>query len=172
MNWQRQMDEVFAMTDYERLHPEAYQRKLDCIQIYLDRQRRVTAGKFAVARCAARTRVSTRFRLLILLVCVFVLVAAVSSRARTITSFQADGDCFDLATRYLKERGVAYIVSDDLRGMQCHWNFSGNTQADFDAWCRRKALSCGGNPYYVGFDSTWYAGERMPSQKAKQSPSA
>ena len=95
------------------------------------------------------------------------LVAAVSSRARTITSFQADGDCFDLATRYLKERGVAYIVSDDLRGMQCHWNFSGNTQADFDAWCRRKALSCGGNPYYVGFDSTWYAGERMPSQKAK-----
>ncbi len=94
-------------------------------------------------------------------------MAVVSSHARTIKSFQADGDCFDLASRYLKERGVAYIVSDDIRGMQCHWNFSGDTQADFIAWCKRKAVSCGGNPFYVGFDSTWYAGERMPSQRAQ-----
>ena len=62
---------------------------------------------------------------------------------------------------------MAYIVSDDIKGMECHWNFVGDTQKDFAAWCKRKALTCGGKPFYVGFDSTWYAGERMPSQKAQ-----
>lgn len=51
--------------------------------------------------------------------------------------------------------------------MECHWNFVGDTQKDFQAWCSRKGLLCGGKPYYVGYDSTWYAGERMPSQKAR-----
>lgn len=95
------------------------------------------------------------------------LVSAVSSHARTIQAFQADGDCYDLATRFLRENDVPYIVSDDIKGMSCHWNFEGDTWKGLQAWCKRKALTCGGKPFYVGFDSTWYAGERMPSQRAQ-----
>lgn len=143
--------------------------KVWTLRLFRDSMRRsgVTPGRYARSGSAGRMSVFIRCFLVIQLVFVFVLMAVASSRAKTITAFQADGDCFDLASRYLRERGVAYIVSDDIRGMECHWNFHGNTQADFDAWCKRKALTCGGNPFYVGFDSTWYAGERMPAQRAK-----
>ncbi len=83
-----------------------------------------------------------------------------------VTSFSADGSCFELAGRYLKYIDKPFIIDDRLRQYQCNWNFSGDTQKDFEAWCRRSGLTCGGNPYFVGFDSVWYAGEYMPSPRA------
>lgn len=83
-----------------------------------------------------------------------------------VTSFSADGSCFDLAGRYLKFIDKPFIIDDRLRQYQCNWNFSGDTQKDFEAWCKRSGLTCGGNPYFVGFDSVWYAGEYMPSPRA------
>lgn len=38
--------------------------------------------------------------------------------------------------------------------------------ADFESWCKRTGLRCGGNPYYVGWDSTWHNGEWMPTPRA------
>lgn len=77
-----------------------------------------------------------------------------------------EGDCYQLASKYLQSRNVAYIISDGIRGKYCTWNFKGNTQADFNAWCKREGLFCGGNPFYVGFDSVWYDGAFIPHQKA------
>ena len=77
-----------------------------------------------------------------------------------------EGDCYQLASRYLQETNNAYIISEGIRGKYCTWNFKGNTQADFNAWCKREGLVCGGNPFYVGYDSVWYNGEFMPHQRA------
>ena len=77
-----------------------------------------------------------------------------------------EGDCYVLASKYLQTRNVAYIVSEAIRGKYCTWNFKGNTQADFAAWCRHEGLACGGNPFYVGYDSVWFDGVFMPHQKA------
>lgn len=77
-----------------------------------------------------------------------------------------EGDCYQLASKYLATRNVAYIISDGIRGKYCTWNFQGNTQADFSAWCKREGMVCGGNPFYVGYDSVWFNGEFMPHQKA------
>lgn len=82
------------------------------------------------------------------------------------TSFQAEGDCYTLASKYLKERNLAYVISDELRTRTCSWNFQGDTQSDFNAWCKSLGLKCGGNPFYVGSDSVWYNGEWMPHQRA------
>lgn len=83
-----------------------------------------------------------------------------------VTSFSADGSCFDLAGRYLKFIDKPYIIDSRLKGFECNWNFQGDTQKDFETWCRRSGLTCGGNPYFVGFDSVWYAGEYMPAPRA------
>lgn len=77
-----------------------------------------------------------------------------------------EGDCYLLASKYLQSRNLAYIISDGIRGKYCTWNFRGNTQADFNSWCKREGLYCGGNPFYVGYDSVWYQGQYMPHQKA------
>lgn len=77
-----------------------------------------------------------------------------------------EGDCYLLASRYLATTNSAYIISDGIRGKYCTWNFKGNTQADFVAWCKREGLVCGGNPFYVGYDSVWFNGEFMPHQRA------
>lgn len=82
------------------------------------------------------------------------------------TSYQDSGTCFDLAGRYLKFSGMPYIVDSRLKGYECNWNFQGNTLRDFETWCRYSGLKCGGNPYFVGFDSTWYNGEYMPVKRA------
>lgn len=105
-------------------------------------------------------------RLLITLTAVSVLAGVAILYARPVTSFQAEGDCYSLASKYLQERNVAYIVSEELKKKSCSWNFSGNTEADFSTWCKYNGLRCGGNPYFVGYDSTWYAGERMPRERA------
>lgn len=82
------------------------------------------------------------------------------------TSYSADGSCFELAGRYLKYIDKPYIIDSRLKDLQCNWNFAGDTQKDFETWCRRSGLTCGGNPYFVGFDSVWYAGEYMPAPRA------
>lgn len=94
-------------------------------------------------------------------------VAFATTSAREITSFQAEGDCYALVARYLKERGVAYVISDDLKDLSCNWNFKGNTLADFQSWCKATGLKCGGNPFFVGYDSTWYDGEWVSRHKAQ-----
>lgn len=63
-------------------------------------------------------------------------------------------------------RDRAYVISDGIRGKYCTWNFKGNTDADFNAWCKREGLFCGGNPFYVGYDSVWFKGEFMPHERA------
>lgn len=98
---------------------------------------------------------------------VFVSVGVATPCARTITEFQAEGDCYTMASKYLKELGRPYLVSDKLKSSNCSWNFKGNTLADFETWCKKTGLKCGGNPYYVGYDSTWHNGEWMPAQRAK-----
>lgn len=77
-----------------------------------------------------------------------------------------EGDCYLLASKYLSMRDRAFIISDGIRGKFCTWNFKGNTDADFAAWCKREGLSCGGNPFYVGYDSVWFKGEFMPHERA------
>lgn len=78
-----------------------------------------------------------------------------------------EGDCYELATKYLETRNTAYIVTDDIRGRLCRWNFKGNTDADFKKWCDVVGLHCGGNPFVVAFDSIYYAGQRMPKARAE-----
>lgn len=68
--------------------------------------------------------------------------------------------------RYLKYIDRPYIIDSRLKGFECNWNFQGDTQKDFETWCRRSGLTCGGKPYFVGFDSVWYGGEYMPSSRA------
>lgn len=77
-----------------------------------------------------------------------------------------EGDCYQLASRYLQTRNVAYIISDGIRGKYCTWNFKGRTDLDFESWCKREGLYCGGNPYYVGYDSVWFDGKFIPHQQA------
>ena len=77
-----------------------------------------------------------------------------------------EGDCYQLASKYLATTNTAYIISDAILGRYCTWNFKGDTRADFAAWCKREGLVCGGNPYYVGYDSVWFNGEFMPHQRA------
>ena len=122
-----------------------------------------------LGRCVARAVVrptSGRFRIIPILMVVSVLVLSATVHARQVTAFQAEGDCYTLVARYLKERNLAYIVSDELRSRNCSWNFQGDTQADFTAWCKSQGLKCGGNPYYVGYDSVWYNGDFVPHQRA------
>ena len=83
------------------------------------------------------------------------------------TSYQDSGSCFDLAGRYLKFSGSPYIIDSRLKFYECNWNFQGNTLKDFETWCKYSGLRCGGNPYFVGFDSTWYDGEYMPVKRAE-----
>lgn len=66
----------------------------------------------------------------------------------------------------MQTKNVAYVISDGIRGKYCTWNFKGDTDKDFAAWCKREGLACGGNPYYVGFDSVWHNGEFIPHQRA------
>lgn len=82
------------------------------------------------------------------------------------TSFYDSGSCFELAGKYLKFTDEPYIIDSRLRGYECNWNFQGDTKKDFETWCARSGLKCGGKPYFVGFDSTWYRGEYMPSPRA------
>lgn len=84
-----------------------------------------------------------------------------------ITDFEREGTCYDLANQYLKATGRAYIISDALRAMSCNWHFKGRTDNDFQVWCKKSGLVCGGSPFYVGFDSVWYQGVRMPVQQAR-----
>lgn len=84
-----------------------------------------------------------------------------------VTKYQRTGECYSLVVDYLSTRKIAYFVSDDLRGKNCTWNFQGNVNVDFETWCKKSGFFCGGNPYFVGYDSTWHNGEFMPSQKAK-----
>lgn len=96
---------------------------------------------------------------------VLCLLLVVRSYGAPVTRFQAEGDCYELASKYLATRNIAYVISDDMRGRHCTWNFQGNTQADFLVWCKYEGFRCGGNPFYVGIDSVWYNGERMQRTK-------
>ena len=88
------------------------------------------------------------------------------SHSAELTKYQAEGDCYELANNYLKTRNVAFVISDALKGKSCNWNFQGKTDYDFKEWCRRTGIVCGGNPFYVGYDSVWYDGEFVPHNKA------
>lgn len=82
------------------------------------------------------------------------------------TDYTDEGDCFTLASRYLKAVDAPYMIDSRLKGFSCSWNFRGDTKKDFEAWCRVSGLRCGGTPYYVGFDSVWYRGEFIPAPRA------
>lgn len=88
------------------------------------------------------------------------------SSAAPITSYTDEGDCFSLASRYLKAAGEPYIIDSRLKDYSCSWSFDGDTKKDFEQWCKISGLRCSGRPYYVGFDSVWYKGEYMPSPRA------
>ena len=77
------------------------------------------------------------------------------------------GNCYDLVTQYLQSRNKPYIVSRGLDGMSCSWNFSGNVYSQFLGWCKRSGLTCGGSPFYVGRDSSWYQGQYMDSHSVQ-----
>lgn len=82
------------------------------------------------------------------------------------SSYYNSGSCFDLAGEFLKFSDETYIIDSRLRAFECNWNFKGDTKADFESWCARSGLRCGGKPYFVGFDSVWYRGEYMPAPRA------
>ena len=86
--------------------------------------------------------------------------------AAPITSFYDSGNCFDFAGKYLKFTDEPYIIDSRLKTFECSWNFQGDTKKDFERWCALSGLKCGGKPYFVGFDSTWYRGEYMPAPRA------
>ena len=88
------------------------------------------------------------------------------SHSAELTKYQAEGDCYELANNYLKTRNVAFVISDALKGKSCNWNFQGKTDYDFKEWCKRTGIVCGGNPFYVGYDSVWYDGEFVPHNRA------
>lgn len=84
-----------------------------------------------------------------------------------LTKYQKTGDCYSLVVDYLSTRKIAYVVGDELKGKNCTWNFQGKVNLDFESWCKKSGFTCGGNPYFVGYDSTWHNGDFMPSQRAK-----
>lgn len=94
------------------------------------------------------------------------LLRGLSSAAPSVSSYEDEGDCFTLVSRFLKAQDEPYIVDSRLREFSCSWNFQGDTRTDFEKWCAFSGLRCGGKPYIVGFDSVWYRGERMPSPRA------
>lgn len=78
--------------------------------------------------------------------------------------FKATGDCFDLISQYLDSRGEPYIVDASLRGRDCSFYFRGNNlDAQFQTFCKKNFLKCGGKPYFVGYDSTFFAGQKIPT---------
>lgn len=91
---------------------------------------------------------------------------AVWCRAATVTNYTDSGNCFELSARFLKASGLPYIIDSRLKSLDCSWDFQGDTRAQFEKWCSLSGLRCGGTPYYVGFDSTWYRGEYMPGPRA------
>lgn len=95
---------------------------------------------------------------------VFLLLRAWCGAAPT--SYYNSGSCFDLAGEFLKFSDEPYIIDSRLKGFECNWNFKGDTKKDFETWCSRSGLRCGGKPYFVGFDSVWYRGEYMPAPRA------
>ena len=86
--------------------------------------------------------------------------------AAEVSAFTDSGTCFELAGKYLKFIDEPYVIDSRLREFECNWNFAGDTKKDFETWCRYSGLKCGGKPYFVGYDSTWYRGEYMPSPRA------
>lgn len=84
-----------------------------------------------------------------------------------LTKYQKTGDCYSLVVDYLSTRKIAYVVGEELKGRNCTWNFQGNVNYDFETWCKKSGFTCGGNPYFVGYDSTWHNGDFMPLQRAK-----
>lgn len=88
------------------------------------------------------------------------------SHGAELTKYQKTGDCYNLVVDYLSARKIAYVVGDELKGKNCTWNFQGRVNVDFEAWCKKSGFTCGGNPYFVGYDSTWHNGDFMPSQRA------
>ena len=95
---------------------------------------------------------------------VFLLLRAWCGAAPT--SYYNSGTCFDLAGEFLKFSDEPYIIDSRLKSFECNWNFKGDTKKDFETWCVRSGLRCGGKPYFVGFDSVWYRGEYMPAPRA------
>lgn len=98
---------------------------------------------------------------------VILLLLVQLSHAVEINAFEGSGTCFDLSARYLRATGKPYIIDSRLQEYSCNWNFQGKTLLDFEKWCSMSGLRCGGNPYFVGFDSTWHNGEYMPVKRAE-----
>lgn len=44
------------------------------------------------------------------------LLLVARSYGAPVTRFQAEGDCYELASKYLATRNIAYVISDDMRG--------------------------------------------------------
>lgn len=94
-------------------------------------------------------------------------VATTYIHAVNIKHYENSGVCYDLVKDYLNKKGVAYIIGDELKAISCDWKFKGNVEFDFKKWCEKKGLTCGGNPYFVGFDSSYsVGGSRVPSSVA------
>ncbi|MCQ2063789.1 MAG: hypothetical protein MJY99_10705 [Fibrobacter sp.] len=67
----------------------------------------------------------------------------------------------------MENTGRAFIISQELRGSLCDWNFKGDTEKDFLSWCSLRGFRCGGNPFVVSPDSVYYAGERVHRSKVE-----
>lgn len=97
----------------------------------------------------------------------FLFVATTYIHAANLKHYENTGVCYDLVKDYLNKKGVAYIIGDELKAINCDWKFKGNIDFDFKTWCEKKGLTCGGNPYFVGFDSSYsVGGSRVPSSVA------
>lgn len=121
----------------------------------------------SVTRALVRQISGFSLPVLIIVTSAALSLLAVFCHSAVPTSYQDSGSCFDLAGRYLKFSGSPYIIDSRLKFYECNWNFQGNTLKDFETWCKYSGLRCGGNPYFVGFDSTWYDGEYMPVKRAE-----
>ena len=123
-------------------------------------------GSCAIQTSARQMSARSLFHLIFLLTISLLLLTS-NSHSVELTKYQAEGDCYELTNRYLKTLNIAFIISDDLKGKSCNWNFQGNIQKDFNVWCNKNGFICGGNPFYVGRDSVWYNGEFIPHERAK-----
>lgn len=97
----------------------------------------------------------------------FLFLTAKYLDAAEVKHFESKGDCYELTEKYLRTKNIPFVISSSLKGKECNWFFRGNVEFDFQTWCKKEGLSCGGNPYFVGYDSLYSLdGVRVPASVA------
>lgn len=89
------------------------------------------------------------------------------SHGAQVRHFEIKGDCYETTEKFLQTKNVPFIISSALKGKECNWFFRGDVDFDFQTWCKKEGLTCGGNPYFVGYDSLYSLdGSRVPASVA------